>query len=485
MKKLVQVVFAETTIKFARYKNLLLDLMRISSKEEDELLHLLSRAADNTVQTYLSQALYLVKHGEDEDGLLNTFIRSLQALQTLQIIDELFPTISQVSPEPETSIFVEMIFPHYKYKLSPIICFPRVGEFSEYDIAAMLRQEMREQGLPAVALTSKRILHLPKTEYKNPLLWVNLVHEMSHVLEEKNLGETQSVSRILCPEGFATEEYKWWVREFCADLVSLQLLGPAYFCAYVSFNLTQYFQTLNTDTFKHPSPAKRVSIMNGILSGSSDLIKSRHNEASSFYAKLFEQRLKLDSVCPARKVWKSCPKCKEPITSCPNCGFQLEIQPPTGTPEDLVEKIKQRVVEMNLRSYSAFPTDRIEQLAASLKEKLLICSHHKRKDGDKDPHQRIRDGLKETSLNEQQKKSKLRELEEDPNDVVEIINAAWLSHYRYVNETFPLFCDQDTSIQEVIEKVKEEISLNGELVKKSIEVSNIHGQFAHMREKYD
>lgn len=472
MRETLSCIIAEVSFKFVRFFHLIDYLQRQASTSERALLITLRVFLISILKNKLDKAYKLVANSDiDNDEYKLTFNNAIEASLILQITYSTSPSVSVLPVEPETYHFVEVLFNNIleRYSLKPAIWFSMHYNFEEYDFGAILSEELKFRRIPfpKEAIPSKLILLMPRIEYRNPLMWVNLAHEIGHAIEMK-----EKLSKALCPEGdwLRMSQTEYWLGEFTADIIALEVLGPAYFNGFINYVLTQERGSLRRDTIKHPSAIRRVRLMDRLLKKKKTVTGDTwHNESSLFYLRVFEERIKTE---PKIEAEPECPKCGQKITL-------FTRQKPLLSDSRMSDLIEEKISSYGLPSFETMLPERIRCLADSLKEGRLISAHHQM------DHKEIQKKIQEIPKTSKKTTELLHLLQERENSFVEIINAGWLCRYFYVKNEFPKRLKEKGCIEDRIFKLQEEILFYDILIQKSLEAAFIHKFYREIEEAYE
>jgi hypothetical protein len=100
---------------------------------------------------------------------------------------------------------------------------------------------------------------LPCAEQHNPLMWPIILHEIGHEivrLEEIDLQACESF--VHTPE---FDKCRKWAGEIGADIIALELAGPAYLFPLISLAIFFVRQNLRMPQNRHPPPLARIELM--------------------------------------------------------------------------------------------------------------------------------------------------------------------------------------------------------------------------------
>jgi hypothetical protein len=108
------------------------------------------------------------------------------------------------------------------------------------------------------------VLSLPAIEKDNTLVWANLFHEVGHFISNKRriaeavLPQLEGHFKGASPSALVAKD---WLEEIIADLVAVDLVGPAYIYAFATFALFMCRPPLMRPSKRYPSPNARFSYL--------------------------------------------------------------------------------------------------------------------------------------------------------------------------------------------------------------------------------
>lgn len=392
-------------------------------------------------------------------------------------IDDLHSQLRFVYGEwtaPETYIFVKSLFkslPEPHNNVSIVLSDSYM--FEEVDLSRYLEFRLNHYNIPAELGEIRPTLFLPKIEYSNPLNWSILVHEMGHVLN-KPLSEIFSGSEIL--EISTTADsiimLENWTEEVWCDLIALKLLGPSYLASYITFSLLLASSgNIEGSSSTHPADRFRINIMKDYLEKMGIELKIQcdftdFNNITDFFDNLFEDR-----CCFEREniILDLPPHSQFPINY--HKFRDLLIDKIDGLTQDTITNLeidneKIRILTERLSSGiligSSFGRQNPDALLGKLEELEKIIKN-------KDPRDKINNLMKEL----------LCGVKEYPCNIGEIINAGWLYKCeKLYPKMIDLFFYNSSRMNDCLKIFQNDISLLDDKLKKSIEISYVHGLFS-------
>jgi len=388
---------------------------------------------------------------------------------------------------PETYTFVKNLLKVTKIKKDISIVLSDKYMFEETNLVEYLnnnpsfqsREISEEENMDNEVIT----LFLPKIESGNPLNWSILVHEIGHALKkplEKIFKETQIGKKVVKFEGRKMLDN--WTEEFCCDLISLKILGPAYLASFITFIILLGSQGgLEKIHFTHPDPRFRINIMTELLEinhiNKLNFKKGDFFEEYNNVANLFDRFFEYRALFEGKYILTD----EDIIQEEP---FPLPLQ-------DLRDIIGKKITRLmpNITYYNP-DEEKIFYLVNKIKEGIPISSY--RPNFNKEKTENILASIdkniksQDISLNKKisQKINKIyNTMAEEPCSCAEIINSGWLykCNYIYPKIINTFFLDNKlTTLKDFFdkkEKYKEEIIKLDKILMKSIEVAHIHEIF--------
>ena len=141
------------------------------------------------------------------------------------------------------------------------------------------------------------VLSLPAIEKDNTLLWANLFHEVGHwISTHRKIGESilptiESYFTKTSPPNLVAKD---WLEEIIADLIAVDLVGPAYLYAFATFALYTCRPPLMRPSQRYPSPNARFKYLFSRLSRNGGIEATREGGLSELN-QLWGLRLELEN----------------------------------------------------------------------------------------------------------------------------------------------------------------------------------------------
>lgn len=307
------------------------------------------------------------------------------------------------------------------------------------------------------------VLALPKIEKGNPLVWTILVHELGHILAE----EYGVIDRILedvkeeVPGETKVRMLRKWIAEICADVASLQLLGPASILPFVTFCITLVNDNLHQASKDHPPPYRRAKYLWDSLETDIKIPYQKLPELEKYYS-LFGTRCDIDTEIGYRTV--------EPK------DFEQSF-----FPSEFVDSVARSVYDswwsetsenQNAFGITNYETAKRELQTKSLSNNIPIASYLPESASRfvRSHAEECEKNNRETGLDDIYSK-----LDEEPSRMNEIINAGWIDKSEHQAEWLEqCFLTRTGSVEESFGKYKDKLVNLDLLLQKSMETSLIH-----------
>ncbi len=338
---------------------------------------------------------------------------------------------------PETGVFVSGVCnsaaPSGREPvIEPSVILALLDEynFGEVDVPAWLRREYQRKNLRSPSLSGREavVCVLPIIEGTNPLTWVLLVHELGHAVDGRH-RLSEAVTKAISAPGPAAAVFNNWAKEFCADLIALRLVGPAYFAAYCSF--CAFSRSLRYTSDTHPPSDLRIWMLKSTMEDTTGHGLALHDPFIDYYWNRISHRMVKEgsnfSVPGAQGTlfqdlgfdqW------------CPRCGNdrRIEVQVPM-TVEALRKDIWERLDALAIPAYSDTGLARSRALSRGrLTDWVPIGSARRAEPASEAIAARI-DGIQQIVSPSERKEavySLLSEAAEEPTSPADIVNAGWL-----------------------------------------------------------
>jgi dCTP deaminase len=201
--------------------------------------------------------------GSREKGHISAYQNAVVRMQNLHFDFRFFPV--QPSIPPEVYILLADFFPTPAFaKIQPVVTY-----FPDHNFEQLNMFSLTAGGEAQV------VLRMPYVEFRNPLMWTNLIHEMGHALDAPDATHSFSDEFFVKHKAILGDREKTiaWASEFYADQVAIKLAGPAYLCAFIAWHLARDPRTLGAEPMTHPPPRERVFAMKQHLQRQSQLQK--------------------------------------------------------------------------------------------------------------------------------------------------------------------------------------------------------------------
>ncbi len=338
-------------------------------------------------------------------------------------------------------IFLADLFPDELSKGRP----PAVVYHRKYDFEQRSYQEsLSDSTEPALPV----VLRMPYVEFRNPLMWVNLVHEMGHAVDAK-MKLSPQFAVTLKPTVEQREIFQSWASEFFADQVAVRAVGPAYLSAFISWYLTRYPRELKVASKTHPAPEVRVAKMQKCLADRDIL-----GDGADFLLRTFR-----------------------------NLATDQEFRCPPNSPlPEVVDQMAAWAVTTTEKLASVPPFGHDEARAAkaiavTLGDNTVVSSRSQLNAEEEAVRlQELRETLDRRSFeNPGELYSVTEPLQEQPNRCCEIANAAWEYALAKGLEQFrQTFSRQDTEASKQWLDYREYLEALQRRLRKSIEYAKIH-----------
>ncbi|MBM3282949.1 hypothetical protein FJY90_01720 [Candidatus Gottesmanbacteria bacterium] len=463
----ILILLEEIVEKVWRLEAFLTEIESISVEEDKELIQFY-RSQIRGLKQRLEDPITEIREGqEDFREYLRTYFDVCSHFQTMHQQFWLFVSLPKVYPEVYT--FVHSLFPRNQFEdVEPTLVYCPIYNFGE----ANAIDQFSKLGIFLDKGAGDRvILLLPYVDFRNPMMWTALAHEMGHAIE-KDKGIVGSILPEL-PGRKELEPLRRWLKEFCADHIALRLMGPAYLISFISYiiSLHPYFYV---PTLTHPQPHSRIEYMRTYLERNCLF----HPKAQHYY-ELFQE------LTAFYKVSKfDLQQLPTEITSpCPTCKYEYKMKLPESLKRfpELIHQLNEQVNSISFPDVCGTEDlRRAEKLAEDLDHGFFISSYKETTMGE------IRHHLNELltqntpgQANREEIYSVLKLIEDKPNKVSQIINAGWIQKINRQIDKFQKIFEEDDSILEekfnTFGNYLESISYN---IQKSIETSKIHSLFA-------
>jgi hypothetical protein len=354
------------------------------------------------------------------------------------------------SIEPEVYVFLGDFF--REPIIRPTVVYSSYHNYAELDLIEHFQGDIDvTDNLPGSATpdNGKVVLLLPYVARNDPLMWVNLLHEMGHAYAAKIKVWDLVKDVVGKPEAVAIT--RRWVIEYFADFLSLRLAGPAYLCGFINWILCQTpNQIISTKT--HPSPVKRVRYMRRYLEDAKPVVQTN---ACSFLCEIFEDVVRI-------------------------CGLSGD-DPSLATPLISEDAMVAKVAELGAEHASLFSEpfgsahlSDVHLLTEICEKGLPVSSKHLKSESD------IRTSLggllAKKTLTADELYLAAGSLEEVPNHASTIVNVGWENRVGKLLDVFAtIFCDEKRSAEQKIAVYGADMENSDAKLQRSLEVARLHG----------
>jgi dCTP deaminase len=375
-------------------------------------------------------------------------------LALLELDFDLTYLSTRPSISPEVDVFLSDSFPGFEVK-PPVVYFPDYN-FEETSI---------QQGV------GPEILRMPYVEFRNPLMWANLIHEMGHALDASRKlteGFFETPAGKTAAEKMTDEEKKLatdWVSEFFADQIGIAVAGPAYLLAFITWYFSSWYLVPDQDrvqAFKrdnHPLPSDRVSAMEEYLEQNDPLT---------------------DGVKPALEMFRAV----ETVFGKPDAKA---FRPIGVSKEDAVSQARASLgakLSRDLARYSGTNAKNVGILVKALKGRTTIPSRFS------ETLEKIRTEFESVSgrgFRDRNECFKVAEvLREEPNHPAEIINAGWEHKLTEGGKDFRnIFSRVDEDFGERFSEYERHMNNLERRLRKSIEGARVQKQWQECKRAHE
>lgn len=463
------ILFEEIVEKILRMECLLKEVGHLSLKPDRELLKFFRGQLNGLKQMIMVPIEEILKNKNRLDEklirkhLVSYFV-VFDYFHTFHQQVDFFVSFPQIQNEVYTTI--HSLFPEEDYKvIAPTIVYYYNYNFAEFNASHYFQ---KIGILVEESIKDRVVLLLPYVDFKNPLMWVALIHEMGHALEKDFKISEKILALLNRKQGHKEAEVELlenWCKEFCADIIALKLVGPAYLNSYISFLLSRHPER-HTPSSTHPQPHDRIDLMYSCL-------ENRQLESAKTYYELF------CSLTTFFGTERLDPCVKHSNIECPKLIVPLS---------DLTGKVKDSICKLPFKKIYNETAHEISCELANLLSKDLPVSSYREK-----PSSEIRKKLKllleevhknKTEITHDETYPLLELVEEQYSDVSQILNAAWIQKTDNCPHVFKQIfgkvmdeknSERDTQIK--FDEFAKYLDFYDCHVQKSIEVSKIHSIF--------
>ena len=467
-------MLAETLEKLCRMELWLEGVEHLASTADLTVIGLLKERVTHALG-FLRESIQtlLTKRGAiSPQGLVGIETSIEVALLHLRRVHSLLRYVPSTELEPEPSAFVAGICAwvnQHQRILEPSISLSLndAYNFSELDVARVLEKDKGD--VPGTRQEQKVVLLLPKIESHNPLSWPLLVHEVGHAIDAQH-GLSADICEGYESTGAEVQVFERWTREFCADLIALRIVGPAYYASYAAFPVLS--EELNKPFLRHPPTSDRLALMGRSLND-----RQLGNDVKEFYEAVVTDRSGEQQPLDFSEYHfeHACPVCKQ--------TWSIDMSVDVDA-EHLRQTVETMLDEKELPTFDRRSWEKSETLAAALGERIPIGSsmaEDKKEELRADVVQAMQcvsdddeglvcHGTKVPEL--------LARMVEKPSEIAQIVNAAWIHKCRRGECEFDdIFADGTADFHGQIRYYGDHISAMDRLLCKSIQTAQVHRMF--------
>jgi dCTP deaminase len=441
----------ETVLRFGVYLD---RVQNLSASREVNLLRFFRYQNERIRQDLSDQVKQLTRY--NFEGTINERDKVRRFLyayaQTVTSINGSFRDLDYLPNQPPVPsgvyILLRDLFPAtFHGKTQPTVVYHR-----KYDFEQRTYRELQAE-VSGAPLSLPVVLRMPYVEFRNPLMWVNLTHEMGHALD----ATTRLSAQFVASSGVKLHEraiVENWASELLADRVAINVVGPAYLSAFISWYLTRYPAELTQSNLTHPAPADRLATMRehlrkeGVLCGEAE-----------FALRVFDQ------------VAENLPQLQTNGKESPSLPVQMSI--------GKIAKWADSQIKGGLRLQTFGPRQRkaADAIQANLTENIVASSRGRI------PLKKLQTALETETFDTPEKLYRAAaRLNEVPNHSCEIANAAWDNALSSgLNEFHRVFSQQSSTDEEKWSKYREYLLAFQRRLRKSIEHARIHSLWRKYR----
>jgi len=301
------------------------------------------------------------------------------------------------------------------------------------------------------------ILDLPKIEKENPLMWTSLAHEIGHVLDRSDPEITNNIFNGIKLPPDHLRILKKWTKEIVADMISIKIMGPSSMLSSIFFNLC----TPNLGDFNntHPSVKYRLSVMESMLSEKFEM------DIINEFEILLDELQTFDKASST----KVCEECGQVLGK----NIFTDYDQLIPRLDEYVEKGKEIIEQIMEEEFTKEQYNHSIDLAEILKTDIPINSSRKLDDDE------LKELYESIEPNQDNIYELLKNFEEKPNSISEIISAGWMNKIKNIFPTFiELFLeDDDKTFNQKYAEYRDFLNKKDNLLLKSIEIADIHSLF--------
>ena len=387
-------------------------------------------------------------------------LRTNLAIEILHRFLEYIPMGTEIPPE--TYLFIDDMVQRFDFKRPDEIPFdyvlvqiPRFS-FRHGKIFEIIKAKLIERGVITSASQRRNpsVIGIPKIEARNPYIWPILIHELGHAIHDEINFVNDILDRVQLPleEGRATKN---WICEFFADLISIRLLGAAYFISFLSFSILRY--ELEKPSPTHPSTADRIEFIRKKIEK-----RPLSSEIINHLLGIWEERYKLEKDWPLR-----------PPLADIDRRMAEEVRVNEEVIANSIAKIEKILDERITHAFAPTNFETSKKLAKDLSRGIPISSS--RKIPMDDIKSKLADYIREKNSGKGNLEELLEYLDEKPNDFTEIISAACIHKHEHLFKRFQtIFLETEIPFEDKCNKYRDDVLTADEIILKSIVSAAVH-----------
>jgi len=409
-----------------------------------------------------------------------------ETLKKLSLVHIVLRYLHPLEPRPETAAFMSAVCNSTTREGDEQVIEPKITltlfneyNFGEVDVPAWLRTEYKKRGLVSPSLRGREavVCVLPLIERANPLTWVLLVHELGHAIEAK-----YSIANNLCGNYVASGRvfgtFRDWIRELCADLIAVRLMGPAYLAAYASF--TAFSESFRRSSLTHPPQDLRLWMMYSTLTGSGANGMDLNDGLIDYHWSRVSDRMR-DEASPYGGAGAQAIMIEDHNvqTRCPRCGSLVNLELPVAISVEELRREIWRQLDSLLRPFEGGTLEKSRVLIETLKHLVPIGSSTQEAVGalrEKVIAERAARPEKSDEAERRDAALKLLSmLKEFPSTPAEIINAGWIYKMEmWEDAKFDAILSGPRAFQDKMKDYGREMEIFDALLYRSLATAQIH-----------
>ncbi|MHB9053941.1 MAG: M48 family metalloprotease [Thermoleophilia bacterium] len=461
-----QPYFFHVVASIEHFNKLSVSLSQFASPHEEALLSRLSAVLKGLKSELAEPASLLsedIKAPLEEHDIESVWVRLSELSHCLGVLYDVFPEVSSLVVSSTLYTFIKGSFEEIFWQNlnEATIAFHHVSNYETYDISKLFSSKIQESGLYRTIPDLGPVLRLPRVDYRRPLMWPNLLHEMGHVIDRKFIDSSKLAPEVAADKRDNFRRTQAQLREITADIIATDILGPAYLCSFIMHTMSQAPGTLNSDTYFHPSPKDRVDVIESLINRN-DMTEEVHRLVN-----MFKCAANAETEVTGQETL-ICRSCNHPIETPAESLLNVEQMK-----EQVVEEFSK--LEIGIPSYQK-KEYKLSELADSLLDGRIISACHI------ETHEKITEMVKIIEEKEQQGQQIGEEgealmamINERPTGCAEIINAAWIAFLRNSNnkDLWSKLEDDENLEQNLQSEIDKVIQIEN-LIEKSIQISEVH-----------